>query len=80
MAWPLTARTAIPEDSHSISSTHMQLITVYTPIARGPDIFFQPPWNTSIHIIYTHTCSQNDHVHQIIDKLIKAYWVTKQNE
>lgn len=32
MAWSLTAQTAIPEDPHSISSTLMQLITIYTPM------------------------------------------------
>lgn len=31
-------------------------------------------------MIYKHTCSQNNHAHTIINKLIKAYWVTKQNE
>lgn len=76
MAWELTELAALPEDPHSIPSTHMQLIIIYTPMpgdltSSCSFLGYQAyTWFTNIHTTKT-TMHKNNK---------QTSWITKQND
>lgn len=63
IAWWLTALAALPQNLHSVPSTHMACHTIYDTTSRGSDALSDLCGLSGIHVVHRYMVENHTHVH-----------------